>query len=154
LAVNASGWVALALASDPGIPLDATAFIETLLSRVRSEEFHTALREVAELIPSGERDEAVPRLGHEVRAVQAVPVAIWCFLRNPESFVDTALCAITVGGDKTRSRRWPVRSPKCVSASQRSPEIWHVRIEGRERLQAIADALTSIASRGGRSEPL
>jgi poly(ADP-ribose) glycohydrolase ARH3 len=53
--------VALALASDPAIPLDTMAFIETLLRRVRSEEFQTALRAVAELLPLGERDEAVPR---------------------------------------------------------------------------------------------
>jgi poly(ADP-ribose) glycohydrolase ARH3 len=141
--------VALALASDPEIPLDTTAFIETLLSRVRSEEFHTALREVAELIPSGERDEAVPRLGHGVRAVQAVPVAIWCFLRNPESFVDTALCAITVGGDTDT-----IASMACAISGARLgesaiPEIWRARIEGRAKLQAIADALMSIASRSG-----
>jgi hypothetical protein len=30
------------------------------------------------------------------------------------------------------------------------PEIWRVRIEGRAKLQSIADALTSIASRSGR----
>jgi poly(ADP-ribose) glycohydrolase ARH3 len=141
--------VALALASDAGIPLNPTAFIETLLSRVRSEEFHTALRVVAELIPSGERDEAVHRVGHGVRAVQAVPVAIWCFLRNPESFVDTALCAISVGGDTDT-----ITSMACAISGARLgesaiPEIWRVRIEGRAKLQSIADALTSVASRSG-----
>jgi len=142
--------VALALASDPGIPLDTTAFIETLLRRVRSEEFHTALRAVAELLPSSERDEAVHRLGHGVRAVEAVPVAIWCFLRNPESFVETALCAITVGGDTDT-----IASMACAISGARLGEsaiheIWRVRIEGRAKLQSIADALTSIASRSGK----
>jgi poly(ADP-ribose) glycohydrolase ARH3 len=144
--------VALALASDADIPLDTRAFIETLLSRVRSEEFHTALRAVAELIPSGDRDEAVHRLGHGVRAVQAVPVAIWCFLRNPESFVDTALCAIIVGGDTDT-----IASMACAISGARLgeraiPEIWRVRIEGRAKLQAIANALSSIAARSGAGE--
>ena len=139
--------VSLALASDPGIPLDTAAFIETLLRRVRSEEFYTALCAVAELIPSSDRDEAVHRLGHGVSAVQAVPVAIWCFLRNPESFVETALCAITVGGDTDT-----IASMACAISGARLGEsaiheIWRVRIEGRAKLQSIADALTSIASR-------
>ena len=142
--------VALALASDPEIRLDTTAFIDTLLSRVRSEEFHTALRAVAELLPSSERDEAVHRLGHGVSAVQAVPVAIWCFLRNPESFVETALCAITVGGDTDT-----IASMACAISGARLSEsaiheIWRVRIEGRAKLQSIADALTSIASQSGK----
>lgn len=146
--------VALALASDREIPLDASAFIETLLSRVRSEEFHTALRAVAELIPSGDRDEAVHRLGHGVSAVQAVPVAIWSFLSNPESFVDTALCAITVGGDTDT-----IASMACAISGARLgesaiPEIWRVRIEGRAKLQSIADSLTSVASRSGTVELL
>jgi poly(ADP-ribose) glycohydrolase ARH3 len=141
--------VALALVSDPGIPLDTMAFIETLLRRVRSEEFHTALRAVAELLPLGERDEAVRRLGHGVRAVEAVPVAIWCFLRNPESFVETALYAITVGGDTDT-----IASMACAISGARLGEaaiheIWRVRIEGRAKLQSIADALTSLASRSG-----
>jgi poly(ADP-ribose) glycohydrolase ARH3 len=142
--------VALALASDPKIPLDTAAFIETLLGRVRSEEFHTALSAVAELIPSGERDDVVPTLGHGVRAVQAVPVAIWCFLRNPESFVDASLCAITVGGDTDT-----IASMACAISGARLgesaiPEIWRVRIEGGAKLQAIADALNVAASRSGR----
>jgi poly(ADP-ribose) glycohydrolase ARH3 len=141
--------VALALASDPEIPLDTTAFIETLLRRVRSEEFHTALRAVAELISSGDRDEAVHTLGHGVSAAQAVPVAIWCFLRNPESFVDTALCAITIGGDTDT-----IASMACALSGARLgesaiPEIWRGRIEGRAKLQSIADALASVASRSG-----
>ena len=142
--------VALALASDPGIPLDTMAFIETLLRRVRSEEFHTALRAVAELLPSSDRDEAVHGLGHGVRAVEAVPVAIWCFLRNPESFVETALCAITVGGDTDT-----IASMACAISGARLGEsairdIWRVRIERRAKLQSIADALSSIASRSGK----
>jgi poly(ADP-ribose) glycohydrolase ARH3 len=146
--------VALALASDPEIPLDTAAFIETLLKRVRSEEFHTALRTVAELIPSGDRDEAVHRLGHGVSVVQAVPVAIWCFLRNPESFVDTALCAITVGGDTDT-----IASMACAIYGARLgesaiPEIWRGQIEGRAKLQSIADALTSVASRSARGVEL
>jgi len=139
--------VALALGSDPGTALDTTAFIETLLSRVRSEEFFTALRAVAELIPAGQRDEAVHRLGHGVSAVQAVPVAIWCFLRNPESFLDTALCAISVGGDTDT-----IASMACAISGARLgesaiPEIWRMRVEGRVKLQSIADALTSVALR-------
>jgi poly(ADP-ribose) glycohydrolase ARH3 len=142
--------IALALASDPGIPLDTMAFIETLLRRVRSEEFHTAFRAVAELLPSSDRDEAVQRLGHGVRAVEAVPVAIWCFLRNPESFAETALYAITVGGDTDT-----IASMACAISGARLGEsaiheIWRVRIEGRAKLQSIADALTSIASRNGK----
>jgi poly(ADP-ribose) glycohydrolase ARH3 len=141
--------VALALASDPQVRLETAAFIETLLPRVHSEEFHTALCAVAELITSGDRDEAVHRLGHGVSAVQAVPVAIWCFLRNPESFVETAFCAITVGGDTDT-----IASMACAISGARLGEsaiheIWRLRIEGRAKLQSIADALTSIASRSG-----
>jgi poly(ADP-ribose) glycohydrolase ARH3 len=112
------------------------------------------LRTVAELIPSGDRDEAVHRLGHGVSAVQAVPVAIWCFLRNPESFVDTALCAITVGGDTDT-----IASMACAISGARLgesgiPEIWRGQIEGRVKLQSIAYALTSVASRSAKEVEL
>jgi poly(ADP-ribose) glycohydrolase ARH3 len=141
--------LALALASDPGTPFDTAGFIEALLSRARSDDFRSALRAVAQLAPSGERDEAVRRLGHGISAIEAVPVAIWCFLRNPDSFVETALCAITVGGDTDT-----IASMACAISGARLgeaaiPEIWRVRIEGRAKLLGIADALHTIAARSG-----
>jgi poly(ADP-ribose) glycohydrolase ARH3 len=141
--------LALALASDPKVPLDTNGFIDALLSRARSDDFRSALRAVAELVPFGERDEAVRRLGHGITAIEAVPVAIWCFLRNPDSFVEAVLCAITVGGDTDT-----IASMACAISGARLgeaaiPEIWRVRIEGRAKLLGIADALHTSAARSG-----
>jgi poly(ADP-ribose) glycohydrolase ARH3 len=112
------------------------------------------LRAVAELVPSGEHDEAVRRLGNGISAIEAVPFAIWCFLSNPESFVETSLCAITGGGDTDT-----IASMACAISGARLgessiPEIWRVRVEGGARLRGLADGLADIVTRSPRGSEL
>lgn len=89
---------AIALAVGEKLPkgFDVYAFLKRLLALTRNEAYreklHAALRFLDE---KPDRRKVVERLGNSVEAPNSVPTAIYCFLRNHQSFGEALTYAIS-----------------------------------------------------------
>jgi ADP-ribosylglycohydrolase len=94
--------VALAVGTDPHDGLDPMKFISKLIKFSNKAEFIKPLKTVKTLLERKEPPEVhevVKSLGNDVKAYTSCPAAIYSFLRHWNSFEDTVVYAINLGGD-------------------------------------------------------
>lgn len=101
---------------------------------------------VGELLASGaDSGEAGGRLGNGVLAEEAVPLALFCFLRSPMDFVEIVRSSILAGGDSDTVAAMSASLGGALLGEDALPAPWIARLEngprGREHVVALADAL-------------
>ncbi len=94
--------VAEAFLRSPQDKLHPEDFLANLIRKIPREAviFHQKLNIIGHLLkekPS--KDEVVEKLGIDSRAFQSIPSAIYCFLANSESFEESLVYAVGLGGD-------------------------------------------------------
>jgi len=101
-AVLQASAVGLAFLSDPASPLDISGFLDQLAERIHPEwdAFRHKLVHARELL-SKEFDpgEVIHLLGNDATCQASVPAALLCFLAHPDSFRDSVVAAVNLGGD-------------------------------------------------------
>jgi poly(ADP-ribose) glycohydrolase ARH3 len=94
--------VSLAFLSEPQSPLDVIGFLDKLGRRIQPEwdAFRHKLVHVRELLGrEPDLEEVVHLLGNDSTCQGSVPTAIFCFLLHPDSFRDSVVTAVNLGGD-------------------------------------------------------
>ena len=134
--------VAMAAAMDPAAPLDADAFCAGLVTFSRNDVIRAKMTAVRQLVAEKAAPVIAAReLGRTVATHESMPFAIYSFLRNPRDFAECVLCATGVGGDQdTMGAMAGCISGACVGIDA-IPEDWRARVEGRDELSRLADAL-------------
>jgi poly(ADP-ribose) glycohydrolase ARH3 len=133
--------VALLLASDPGQPLSRTEFLTALRENIHSAPYEATLNRLEGIFPDPDPETVVREIGNDITALAAVPAALCCFLRHPDSFSDAVLFAIALGGDTdTIASMTGALCGACLGESA-IPDTWILSVEGRGPLRRLGRSL-------------
>jgi poly(ADP-ribose) glycohydrolase ARH3 len=139
--------VALATNVDSSLKLDSSAFLKKLRDFTCNEVYKQKLESVWKLLGETNRTRIVMELGNSVEAHNSVPVAIYSFLRNPKSFEECVLYAISLGGDADTIGAMTGAISGAYHGVEAIPERWKSKLEGREYIEELAEKLWNIKSR-------
>jgi poly(ADP-ribose) glycohydrolase ARH3 len=111
-----------------------------------SSTYAQKLDRMKALLKGSPPGQVVAQLGNGIAAHEAVPTAIYAFLRHPESFSDAVCYAIGLGGDTDTIASMTGALSGAYLGEEGIPEVWRERVEGVQRLRGLADALLSLAA--------
>lgn len=133
--------VSLALTARPPSLFDPCDFLEELRNFTAHPVYREKLGKVKRLVEGGEPEEVVRELGNGVEAHRSVPTAICSFLLNFRSFRASLLYATGLGGDRDTIGAMTGALSGAYHGEEGIPEEWREKVEGRERLEKLADEL-------------
>jgi poly(ADP-ribose) glycohydrolase ARH3 len=131
-----------------GEPLDVPAFLETLWHLVVSARYRQQLDTLRELLPGGSLEDVLIRLGHGVAAHEAVPTALFAFLRYRGDFAAAVTFAISLGGDTDTIASMTGALAGAHLGEEAIPAAWRARIEDGAQLRELASHLLVLALSG------
>lgn len=131
---------------NPQRPFSPQAFIDMLIAFSRVAEMQDKLSLIPELLDQQVAPElAVEKLGNGVAAVESVPMALFCFLRYPHTYLETVLCAITHGGERdTMGIMAGALSGAYLGIDSIAVE-WRDKLEDIRQLEALGRELAALA---------
>jgi poly(ADP-ribose) glycohydrolase ARH3 len=142
--------VALAVAADPAQPLDVPAFVSRLKERVTEGAYRDRLALFGDLLKApDDRRSVVRALGHGIEALNSVPTAIFCFLSHPDSFADTVIYAVSLGGDTDTIACMAGAISGAFLGVDALPTEWLAQLENRDYLEELAEELWRTTSLEG-----
>jgi poly(ADP-ribose) glycohydrolase ARH3 len=139
--------VALAINADPSSELDSHAFLKRLKDFTSNEVYKRKLERVWKLLGETNKLRIIRELGNGIEAYNSVPTAIYCFLRNPESFEESVLYAISLGGDADTIGAMTGAISGAYHGAEAIPERWRSRLERGDYIEELAEKLWFIKSR-------
>lgn len=128
-----------------GAPLDVPDFLETLWHLVGSARYRQQLDALRELLPGGSLEEVIIRLGHGVAAHEAVPTALYAFLRYRDDAAVAVTFAIGLGGDTDTIASMAGALAGAHLGEEAFPASWRARVEDAPRLRELASHLLVLA---------
>jgi len=87
------------------------------------------------------RRKVVEKLGNSVEAYNSVPTAIYCFLRNHESFKDAVEYAVSLGGDRDTIAAMTGAISGAFHNVTAIPKSWLNKLEKRAHIERLAEEL-------------
>ncbi len=135
------------LLHQPPHTFERTSFLQTLQAYAQAPCYRDKLERLQTLLPAGDRQAVVEQLGHGIAAYEAVPTALYAFLRHPQAFVEAVTYAISLGGDTDTIASMTGALAGAYLGAAAIPSRWRARVEGGARLQGLADALLYLATR-------
>jgi len=139
--------VALAVNADPSSELDSHAFLKKLKDFMHNEVYKRKLERVGKLLGETNKVRVARELGNGVEAYNSVPTAIYCFLRNWDSFEDSVLYAIGLGGDTDTIGAMTGAISGAYHGVEAIPELWKSRLERDDYIEELAKKLWFIKNR-------
>ena len=139
--------VALAVNADPSSELGTSAFLGELKDFTRSEVYRRKLEAAEKLLSKKDRLSVVRELGNGVEAQNSVPTAIYCFLRNLQSFEESLIYAISLGGDTDTIGAMTGAISGAYHGVEVIPERLKAGLERRAYIEGLAEKLWQIKSR-------
>jgi len=139
--------VALAVNVDPSSGLDSHAFLRKLEDFTHNEVYKQKLERAWKLLGETNKVKIVRELGNGVEAYNSVPTAIYCFLRNWNSFEDSVLYAVSLGGDTDTIGAMTGAISGAYHGVEAIPEQWKSRLEQIDYIEELAEKLWFIKSR-------
>lgn len=138
--------IALLLQHPPDIALDGRAFLDALRAYLRTPVYLEKLERIQALLPDSRREEVIAQLGNGIEAYEAVPAALYAFLRQAGSFAEVVAYAISLGGDTDTIASMAGALAGAHLGEQAIPAAWREQVEGAARLRELADALLLLAT--------
>ncbi len=138
--------VALAVNADPSSELGTHAFLRDLKDFVRNDVYTRKLEAAERLLNKKDKLRIARQLGNGIEAQNSVPTAIYSFLRNPKSFEESLLYAISLGGDTDTIGAMTGAISGAYHGVEAIPERWRARLERRAYIEELAEMLWQIKS--------
>jgi poly(ADP-ribose) glycohydrolase ARH3 len=145
-AVLQASAIALLLQHPPDIPLDGRVFLDELRAQMRAHLYLQKLEHIQALLPDSPRGEVIAQLGNGIEAYEAVPAALYAFLRQAGSFSEVVAYAISLGGDTDTIASMAGALAGAHLGERAIPAAWREQVEGAARLRELADALLLLAT--------
>lgn len=149
--------VASLLRTGPGRVL---ADLETALNRLSREgpdpvEYRRAVQIVAEGLAAGHPPSLLAeKLGTGIDALESVPMALYCFLRYPDSFEEVIGSAVFLGGDTDTIASMAGSLSGAWLGTQALPRRWLARLCDEDITPGTMARLgRDLAARAGKSRP-
>jgi len=130
---------------DPGTPFNPAALLRLLEGVAPSPEFRRKLKRMVTLLPRAPLGEVTKEMGNGIAAHEAVPAALYAFLRNPNSFSKAVLYAISLGGDTDTIASMAGALSGAYLGESAIPLLWREEVESASRLRELADQLLELA---------
>ncbi|MGQ9546517.1 MAG: ADP-ribosylglycohydrolase family protein [Dehalococcoidia bacterium] len=137
--------VALALDTSWAEGIDREAFLFRLQDFVRNRLYQEKLARTRELLGEQDKTKVVAALGNGIEALMSVPTAIYCFLRQPQSYEDTVIYAISLGGDTDTIAAMAGAISGAYLGIDAIPWGWRAKLENREYIESLAENLWRFA---------
>ena len=138
--------VALALNTPSDEEIDREAFLSRLRNFIRNRLYKEKVAQIRELLGEQDKAKVVTVLGNGIEAPRSVPTAIYCFLRQPQSYKDTVIYAISLGGDTDTIAAMAGAISGAYLGIEAIPSEWRAKLENREYIEALAEKLWQIAT--------
>ena len=138
--------VALALNIPSGEEISREDFLLKLQDFVQNQLYKEKLASVGELLGEQDRTRVVAVLGNSIEAPRSVPTAIYCFLRQPKSYKDCVIYAISLGGDTDTIASMAGAISDAYLGIEAIPGEWRAKVESRDYIEALAEKLWQLAS--------
>ena len=138
--------VTLALNSPSDEDIDREAFLSRLQNFIRNRLYKEKIAQIRELLGEQDKAKVVAVLGNGIEAPRSVPTAIYCFLRQPQSYRDTVIYAISLGGDTDTIAAMAGAVSGAYLGIEAIPSEWRAKLENKEYIEALAEKLWQIAT--------
>jgi len=137
--------VTLALNSPSDEDIDREAFLSRLQNFIQDRLYKEKIAQIRELLGEQDKAKVVAVLGNGIEAPRSVPTAIYCFLRQPQSYRDTVIYAISLGGDTDTIAAMAGAISGAYLGIEAIPSEWRAKLENREYIETLAEKLWHIA---------
>ena len=138
--------VALALNTPSDEEIDREAFLSKLQDFIRDQLYKEKVAQIRELLGEQDKAKVVAVLGNGIEAPRSVPTAIYCFLRQPQSYKDTVIYAISLGGDTDTIAAMAGAISGAYLGIEAIPSKWRARLENGEYIEDLAEKLWHLAT--------
>jgi len=138
--------VALALNAPSDEDMGKEAFLSRLQNFIPNEVYKEKVAQIRKLLGEQDKAKVVATLGNGIEALRSVPTAIYCFLRQPRSYKDTVIYAISLGGDTDTIAAMAGAISGAYLGIEAIPSEWRAKLENREYIEALAERLWQIAT--------
>lgn len=146
-AVQACAVAWLATAAPTPHWLTAPGLMQELRAVTCTDVFTAKLAAVERLVGNAPAYEAAAALGTGIAAAEAVPAALFAFVRHIDSFTDAVTQAVQLGGDTDTIAAMTGALAGAFHGVTAIPTPWRTRLEAYDRLDALADDLFTAAAR-------
>lgn len=134
--------VALAVDENPTQSLDKQSFISQLLGFTTQSEFYDKISKFDKLLENpDDKQKVIEQLGHGVEAFNSVPIAIFAFLVNYQSFSSAVAYAVSLGGDTDTITSMAGAISGAYMGVDAIPVGWYRALENREYILNLARKL-------------
>jgi poly(ADP-ribose) glycohydrolase ARH3 len=103
---------------------------------------------IEELLPEPSRSKVGTKLGNGVEASESVPAAIYCFLRNIDSFKEALLYSVSLGGDTDTIAAMTGAVSGAYHGFAAIPEQWRSALEQKDYIESLAEKLWHVKMKG------
>lgn len=136
--------ISLAIKADRSKGIDPYAYLEELMAIAESDIYRLKLKKILSLLEEQNKLTIVRELGNSVEAFNSVPTAIYCFIRNLNSFKSSLEYAITLGGDADTIGAMTGAISGAYHGVEEIPIEWLNNLERREYIESLARQLWEI----------
>ena len=138
--------VALALNTSSDEEIDREAFLSRLQDFIQDRLYKEKVARIRELLGEQDKAKVVAVLGNGIEAPRSVPTAIYCFLRQPQSYKDAVIYAVSLGGDTDTIAAMAGAISGAYLGIEAIPSEWRAKLENREYIETLAEKLWHIAT--------
>jgi len=122
--------------------LKQSDFLARLKEFVNEDAYKEQMRKIGDLIgESRNKPKIVKKIGNNVEAEKAVPVAIYSFITHCECFKDTVLYAVNLGGDADTIASMAGALSGAYLGVNAIPEGWRNKLEDAPYFYVLSDSL-------------
>ncbi|HED24552.1 MAG TPA: hypothetical protein ENN91_05445 [Firmicutes bacterium] len=137
--------LAVALAVNNESPLSPERILVRLQEQAADDLYRRKLKDAENLLETANTAEIVSVLGNGIEAFNAVPTAICCALRHPDSYADAVVEAVSLGGDADTIACMAGAIAGAGLGFEAIPEEWLAKLENRNYLDSLAVQLWEAA---------
>ncbi len=138
--------VALALNTPSDEEIDREAFLLKLQTFAQTQLYKEKIANTKELLGEQDRARVVAVLGNSIEALNSVPTAIYCFLKQPKSYKDSVIYAISLGGDTDTIASMAGAILGAYLGIEAIPQEWRLKLENKAYIEDLAERLWQTAT--------
>ena len=141
--------VSIAKDLDPEIEFDRLSYLDELIDFSRTDEIKDKMISVKKLLENGSSEkEAADIIGRTTAVSESMPMAVYSFLKNPDSFTECLFTAVLNGGDADTVGAMACGISGAYLGINGIPFDWAGKLERREYIEALTDMLYHVYATG------
>ncbi len=138
--------VALALGTPSDEEINQKDFLLKLQEFAQNRLYEKKIAQIKELLGEQDKARVVAVLGNGIEALRSVPTAIYSFLRQPRSYKDTVIYAISLGGDTDTIASMAGAISGAYLGIDAIPGEWRAKLENKDYIEALAERLWQLTT--------